>query len=131
MELVQKKILKTFIDETEKSEEKQNKILINQLAKTISDNSKVLAEFGMAPPIIAKIKSMISLDMETINNKNSKELMTIGRNESTESNPYARLKLEYPESAIFPPIDSLDHHNKDHKDKEELLTDKYDPNRVF
>ena len=31
------------------------------------------------------------------------------------------LNLEYPESAIFPPIDSLDHHNKDHKDKEELF----------
>jgi hypothetical protein len=66
--------LKTFIDETDKQEEKQNKSLINQLAKTISDNSKVLAEFGLAPPIIAKIKSMIPLDVSPTNENGNREL---------------------------------------------------------
>ncbi len=40
--------------EKEKEKEKQNKFLINQLAKNIKENSKVLAEFGMAPPILSK-----------------------------------------------------------------------------
>jgi hypothetical protein len=35
------------MNETEKPDEKQNKILINHLAKTILDNSKVLAELGL------------------------------------------------------------------------------------
>src|SRR6476659_6552330 len=52
LEFVQRKLLKTFIDETDKQAEKQDKTLINQLSKTITDNSKVLAEFGFAPPIL-------------------------------------------------------------------------------
>ena len=48
--------------------EKQNKFLINQLAKTIADNSKVLAEFGMAPPILAKLKSMLTMNISNIGN---------------------------------------------------------------
>jgi hypothetical protein len=51
LEFVQKKLLKALIEETEKEEEKQDKLLINQLSKTIAENSKVLAEFGMAPPL--------------------------------------------------------------------------------
>ena len=40
LEFVQKKILKIFIDETEKEDGKQNKILINQLAKTIAESAQ-------------------------------------------------------------------------------------------
>jgi len=43
LELVQKKLLKAFVEETEKTGS-QNKSLIYQLAKTIADNSKVLSE---------------------------------------------------------------------------------------
>jgi hypothetical protein len=49
LELVQRTLLKALIDEKEKSEENQNISLINQLSKTIGENSKVLAEFGFAP----------------------------------------------------------------------------------
>jgi hypothetical protein len=51
VELIQKNLLKIFLIESEKQEEKQNKFLMNQMAKTIAGNSKVLAEFGMVSPI--------------------------------------------------------------------------------
>ena len=41
LEFVQKKLLKALIEETEKKEN-PNKLLINQLSKTIAENSKVL-----------------------------------------------------------------------------------------
>jgi hypothetical protein len=63
--------LKTFIDETDKQDEKQDKSLINHLAKTIADNSKVLAEFGMAPPFVSKIKDMLTVNYIN-NNENNK-----------------------------------------------------------
>ena len=59
LELVQKKLLKAFVDETEKTGS-QNKSLIYQLAKTIADISKVLAEFGVAPPVLVHVKNVIS-----------------------------------------------------------------------
>jgi hypothetical protein len=67
VELIQKNLLKIFIFESEKKDydNKKNKFLMNQLAKTIVENSKVLAEFGMAPPILAKIKSLIPLEVST------------------------------------------------------------------
>jgi hypothetical protein len=34
--------------------------LINQLSKTISENTKVLGAFGLAPPILSKMKSALS-----------------------------------------------------------------------
>jgi hypothetical protein len=42
LELVQRKLLKALIVETEKEEENKNISLINQLSKTITENSKVL-----------------------------------------------------------------------------------------
>lgn len=41
----------------------------NTIAKTIIENSKVLAEFGMAPPIIAKIKELLPIDINDLNNR--------------------------------------------------------------
>ena len=81
--------MKIFVLETEKKEEdiKKNKFSINQLAKTIADNSKILAEFGMALPIISKIKNMIPLDMSSINDNCKKELINNVNEESTGSNP--------------------------------------------
>jgi hypothetical protein len=74
---------------------------------------------------------MIPLDVSTTTNNGNKKLINNVKDESIESNPYIRLKMEYPESAIFPPIDNRDRNNDDHKNKKELLTDDYDPNRVF
>ena len=53
LEFVQKKLLKALIEETEKKEN-PNKLLINQISKTIAENSKVLAEFGFALPLLSR-----------------------------------------------------------------------------
>ena len=78
------------------------------MSKTITDNSKILAEFGMAPPVRSKIKSIIiSLDISTTNNY--EKLAKNVKGDSTESNnPYGRLIMKYPESVIFHPIDNTD-----------------------
>ena len=47
LEYVQRKLLEALIEETERKE-KPNKLLINQLSKSIAGNSKTLAEFGFA-----------------------------------------------------------------------------------
>ena len=60
LEFVQRKLLKALIEETEKSDNQKDKSLINQISKTIGENSKVLAEFGMAPPVLSRIKNLIS-----------------------------------------------------------------------
>lgn len=72
LEYVQRNLLKVLIEETEKEKEKQDKIIINQISKTIADNSKVLSEFGMAPPFVSKIKYMISRNY--INNNENNRL---------------------------------------------------------
>src|SRR3954451_24123564 len=59
LELVQRTLLKALIEETEKKENQKDKSLINQLSKTIGENPKVLAEFGFAPPLLSRIKSLI------------------------------------------------------------------------
>ena len=127
LEFVQKKILAS---ETEKEEEeKQNKSLINQLAKTIADNSKVLAEFGLAPPILAKIKSMIPLDISTISS-NDKNIIYNEKRLVNENEKAELISSRNAKSAIFPPMDNTNYHAYDHQDNE-LLTDTDDPNRVF
>jgi len=55
LEYVQRKLLESLMDETEKpKDEKKDKTLINQLSKTIADNSNVLVEFGYVPPSYPK-----------------------------------------------------------------------------
>ena len=65
-------MLKALIEEIEKNEN-PNKLLINQLSKTIGKNSKVLSEFGMALPLLSRIKSLITIkyDAEKNNNNNN------------------------------------------------------------
>ncbi len=65
-------MIKILASETEKEEEKQDKTIINQLSKTIAENSKVLAEFGMAPPVLSRIKDVISVNYFNSKNGNSK-----------------------------------------------------------
>src|SRR3954452_21916746 len=67
LQFVQKKLLKALIEETEK-EENPNKLLINQLSKTIGENSKVLAEFGFAPPLLSRIKNLITIKYDAEKN---------------------------------------------------------------
>ena len=75
LEFVQKKLLKVLIEETEKEEEKQKNIpLINQLSKTIGENSKVLSEFGMAPTLFSRIKSLIMIKHDAEKNNDNEEI---------------------------------------------------------
>ena len=70
LELVQRKLLKALIVETEKKEKSEYKSLINQLSKTIGENSKILSEFGFAPLLLSRIKSLISENYVQRNEEN-------------------------------------------------------------
>ena len=70
LELVQKKLLRALIEQTEKKEN-PNKLLINQLSKTIGENSKILAEFGMALPLLSRIKNLIMIKSDSAKNNNN------------------------------------------------------------
>jgi hypothetical protein len=72
LEYVQRNLLKVLAMETEKDEEKQDKTIINQLSKTIAESSKVLAEFGLAPPVVAHMKDIISVNYFNSKNENSR-----------------------------------------------------------
>ena len=65
-----KKLLRALIEQTEKKEN-PNKLLINQLSKTIGKNSKVLSEFGMALPLLSRIKSLIMIKYDSAKNNNN------------------------------------------------------------
>jgi len=67
-----------LIDEIGKpKDEKKDKTLINQLSKSIADNSKVLAEFGFAPPLLSKIKSLTSENYSPANREVDDEIKKI------------------------------------------------------
>jgi hypothetical protein len=59
LEFVQRTLVKMLVEEKEK--EQKNKSLINQLSKTIADNSKALTYIGMAPPMLNKISSLVTI----------------------------------------------------------------------
>lgn len=64
MALVQNVLMKEYLKEAHKKENEkkdgnQNKLLMNQLAKTISDNSKIMSEIAVGPATMAKLLSMI------------------------------------------------------------------------
>ena len=69
-------MLKLLIEEKEEKEQ-QNKTLINQLSKTIADNTKILAEFGYAPPLLSKIKNLISENYSPTNKEVDDEIKRI------------------------------------------------------
>ena len=76
-EFIRRTLLKALLVEKEKPEDKKDKTLINQLSKTIADNSKVLSEFGMAPPILSRIKSLISENYSPTNKEVDDEIKRI------------------------------------------------------
>src|SRR3954447_21143829 len=97
LELVQRTLLKALIEETEKKEENPNKLLINQLSKTIGENSKVLAEFGFAPPLLSRIKSLITGNYNTENNKVNEDIERIKHlTQNVESGFYLKMDNEDP-----------------------------------
>lgn len=56
-------------NEKAKGIDKVNVYRYNTIAKTIIDNSKVLAEFGLGMPIIAKIKDLLPVDINELNKR--------------------------------------------------------------
>jgi predicted ATP-grasp superfamily ATP-dependent carboligase len=88
-------LLKVLIEETEK-EKQQDKTIINQLSKTMADNSKVLSEFGLTPPFVSKIKNMIS--MNYINNNEN--------NKVEEEELKALIERPKPKSGFYLPMDN-------------------------
>ena len=111
LEYVQRNLIKILAQETEKPEDQKDKSIINHLAKTIADNSKVLFDFGVAPPVLSYIKSVISENYFNSqgNNKDNEEINAIrGNLRNVGSALYLKMDNENP------PIEYND-----------------DPNRVF
>ena len=111
LEYVQRNLIKILAQETEKPEDQKDKSIINHLAKTIADNSKVLFDFGVAPPVLSYIKSVISENYfnSQENNKDNEEINAIrGNLRNVGSALYLKMDNENP------PIEYND-----------------DPNRVF
>jgi len=58
----------------EETEDQQDKSLINHLAKTITENSKVLTVFGIALTVLSKIKSLITMNFSDNYNDESNKV---------------------------------------------------------
>jgi hypothetical protein len=56
-------------EEKAKGLDKMNAYKYNQIAKTIIENSKVLAEYGVSIPIISKIKELLPVDINELNDR--------------------------------------------------------------
>ena len=107
LEFVQRTLLKTLIEEKEKTGEMQDKSIINQLSKTIADNSKVLGDFGMCPPVLSRIKSVLSENyFNSQRNKNNEVNTLIANTQNIESGFY--LKMDNEDN---PKSESLDFEN--------------------
>ena len=78
LEFIKRTLMKVLIEEKEKPEDQQDKSLINNLAKTIANNSKVLGELDMTPPVLSRIKSVISTNyFNSEMNKDDQEINTL------------------------------------------------------
>ena len=98
LEFVQKTLIKVLMEEKEKSDNHKDKSLVNQLSKTIGENSKALAEFGLAPPILSRIKSLITIKYDVERNNNNNDNENLGRlkilHQNTKSGFYLQLDNE-------------------------------------
>jgi len=98
LEFVQKTLIKVLMEVKEKSDNHKDKSLVNQLSKTIGENSKVLAEFGLAPPILSRIKSLITIKYDVERNNNNNDNENLGRlkilHQNTKSGFYLQLDNE-------------------------------------
>jgi len=115
LKYVQRNLIKILASETEKEEEKQDKIIINQLSKTIAEISKTLADFGMAPPMMSKILDLISTNYSAKRNQESEEIRRI------------KIFRQQAKSAITIPTGNEDQYDN----REGSLIEEYDSNAVF
>lgn len=79
LEYIQKKMLLAFESEAEKDTGKQNKYLMAQLNKVINENSRTLSEYGLAPPMLAKIKQLLPIDITELNKRYDAHMKSIGQ----------------------------------------------------
>lgn len=66
-----------ILDEEKAKGDKKNVYRYNTIAKTIIENSKVLSDLGMAPPIIAKIKELLPVDINELNSRKKESQNTL------------------------------------------------------
>ncbi|MDN5845288.1 MAG: hypothetical protein L0H53_03335 [Candidatus Nitrosocosmicus sp.] len=151
VKLVQKELIRLFAQEASKNENEkdsnvQNKQLMNQLAKTINDNSKILSEMGMGPPFLAKLQLMIPKellegDLEYTEkhfekmDKNKKILWSVssdeGKGVNNTENEEVNLDPSKAPTALLPPIDNLDDNKPTKKGSNSEEANDQDPQRVF
>jgi hypothetical protein len=122
--LVQRTLLDLYADEASKKDVvlKQNRVLIAKLARTISDNSKILSELGTSPIVLAKLQSLIPRevlkgDLEFVDkyfenmDKDQKKLWSLssdnGDEKENDEKEETKLDPSKATSAIFPPIDGI------------------------
>lgn len=131
MESVQNILIKQYIKEAHKKEDEkkdgnQNKVLMNQLAKTITDNSKIMSEIAAGPATIAKLLSMIPKELlegdleyteKYLNkmNENQKSLWSVesGENKDSDYHKENEIKLNpsNAQTALLPAIDGVVNNN--------------------
>lgn len=95
LEFVRRTLVKMLVEEKEKSEQK-NTSLINQLSKTIADNSKALSYIGMASPMLNKISNLVTIKHSTEKDKANEEIERIKKlaKENAESGFYLEMDNE-------------------------------------
>lgn len=144
MTLVQNILVKQYLKEGHKKEDeetdgKQNKHLMNQLAKTISDNSKIMSEIAVGPATIAKLLSMIPKqllegDLFFFENhfknldKSKKILWTDGTDEggniqNNENNEEIKLDSSKAPTALLPPIDNSNDKSSNDSNSEDVTAE--------
>jgi hypothetical protein len=77
LQYLQSNLFLILDEEKAKGIDKMNAYKYNQIAKTVIENSKVLAEYGLSIPIISKIKELLPVDINELNERlkrNTKEL---------------------------------------------------------
>ncbi|MGD9534131.1 MAG: hypothetical protein AB7V56_10215 [Candidatus Nitrosocosmicus sp.] len=135
MTLVQNILVKHYLKESHKNEDekkdgKQNKVLMNQLAKTITDNSKIMSEIATGPATIAKLLSMIPKkllegDLEYVENhfrkleKDKGILWSVETGENKDENEETKVDPSKAPTALLPPIDNLNNKSPKESDSEE------------
>jgi hypothetical protein len=123
MTLVQNILMKEYLKEAHKKEDEkkdgnQNKLLMNQLDKTISDNSKIMSEIAVGPATMAKLlsiipKQLLEGDLVTVENhfrnmNNDERILwseKLTESNARENSEKGKVDPSKDPTAIFPAID--------------------------
>lgn len=135
MTLVQNILVKQYLKEAHKREDeekdgKQNKQLMNQLVKTISDNSKVMSEIAVGPATVAKLLSMIPKqlldgDLTFVENhfkdmaNDKKNLWHVETDENKDDDKETRMNPSKAPTALLPAIDNFNNRSSKDPNSEE------------